>query len=121
MSPLPVPTAYDEGTPQCLLWGALSCSLGKQGFAFLSVSSVVDRDETFADSLPLFPEGEPHRPLNMQLLSVKTPVIQPSGCHQGLWARRGWAVYGVPDPRVCSPSCIQSSLPRGQEQEAAEG
>ena len=82
---------------------------------------MVERDETIADSLPLFPKGEAHGPLNMQLLSVKTPVIQPSGCHQGLWARRGWAVYGVPDPRVCSPSCIQSSLPRGQEHEEADG
>lgn len=87
----------------------------------LSVSSVVDRDETFADSLPLFPEGDAHGPLTTQLLSVKTPEIQSSGCHQGLWGRRGWAVYRVPDPRVCSPSCTQSSLPRGQEHEEAEG
>ena len=103
-----------------MMKGFLSSS-PEEGFAFLSVSSVVDRDETFADSLPLFPEGEAYGPLNTQLLSVKTPVIQSSGCHQGLWGRRGWAGHGVPDPGVCSPSCIQSSLPRGQEHEEAEG
>lgn len=64
---------------QLILGGALSFSLRNQsfGFCFLSVSSLVHRNEMLADSVSPFPEWEA---LNY-LFSAKTPPIRYLGRH----------------------------------------
>lgn len=100
-----------------MMKGFLSSS-PEEGFAFLSVSSVVDRDETFADSLPLVPEGEAHGPLNTQLLSVKTPVIQSWAVTKGGGVGLG---MGFQIPECVVPPVFSLHYPGGRSMRRLRG